>query len=367
MAESSSSGLGLPAPPAVVPVVRGKARAKAKAGAKPKAKPKVAPSPPDPRKQFVYAGKVLFFHSHQAIRIPEVLKGLWRCLPISVALRTCSTACSKKHVGVLKDEMAKRGWKIWRAKFEADAWEWIPRAEHRVRMEAFRKGKVEHGMCWWNLLRDPLWPSAAWSPFYFWRWMASRQQDVKILGTRVWGDRMARLDMLRCVQTVPLPLHCNAIWIWLNMIESLWRSLRVFVRCLRTCSTVRWRAVKESYCWWATIQVACAVWGCGSFQEKLGKRVWVEWINVEGIGSLQVEGCMNDELKWDWLRLVEILDEIGMGACASVFVALQGSIPLFLSAFQKATVWQMVMELWSVRRIPYLALLNLFVGVFWSQ
>ena len=73
-----------------------------------------------------------------------------------------------------------------------------------------------------------------------------------------------------------------------------------------TCSTVRWRAVKESYCWWATIQVACAVWGCGSFQEKLGKRVWVEWINVEGIGSLQVEGCMNDELKWDWLRLVEI-------------------------------------------------------------
>ena len=149
------------------------------------------------------------------------------------------------------------------------------------------------------------------------------------------------------------------------MIESLWRSLQVFVRCLRTCSTVRWRAVKESYCWWATIQVACAVWGCGSFQEKLGKRVWVEWINVEGMGSLQVEGCMNDELKWDWLRLV---DEIGMGACsASVFVALQGSIPLFLSAFQKATVWQMVMELWSVRRIPYLALLNLFVGVFWSQ
>ena len=261
--------------------------------------------------------------------------------------------------------MAKRGWKIWRAKFEADAWEWIP----RVRMEAFRKWKSRT----WDVLmkssKRPTVTECSVIPFFnFWHWMVSRQQDVKILGTRVWGDRIVRLDMLRCVQTVPLPLHCNAIWIWLNMIESLWRSLRVFVRCLRTCSTVHWRAVKESYCWWATIQVACAVWGCGSFQEKLGKRVWVEWIIVEGIESLQVEGCMNDELKWDWLRLVEILDEIGMGACsASVFVALQGSTPLFLSAFRIATVWQMVMELWSVRHIPYLALLNLFVGVFWSQ
>ena len=164
MAESSSSGLGLPAPPAVVPVVRGKARAKAKAGAKPKAKPKVAPSPPDPRKQFVYAGKVLSFKAIKPFGSLKFLRD-YDDACLSVALRTCSTACSKKHVGVLKDEMAKRGWKIWRAKFEADAWEWIPRAEHRVRMEAFRKGKVEHGMCWWNLLRDPLWPSAAWSPF----------------------------------------------------------------------------------------------------------------------------------------------------------------------------------------------------------
>ena len=82
MAESSSSGLGLPAPPAVVPVCERESTSQGEGRRKTQGQTEGCTFTAWSQEAGVYAGKVLCFQSHQAIRIPEVLKGLWRCLPI---------------------------------------------------------------------------------------------------------------------------------------------------------------------------------------------------------------------------------------------------------------------------------------------